>query len=730
MVAYSAVGYEAKGATKPALGSLKIEADTKVAVSDRLVNFKPLQVTESNFPTLKKEETREVVAEIVAAIPDEERVIALDRVLAHVDKSQILPKNAEGVKADPPKIFFSQTPAVVVNLDGEVIWSPIRENDLKFAVNTNWDLFQHEPTKTLYLRYEKSWLQAKDVAGPWTPAGKLPESFSKLPADDNWKEVKAALPGQKLGADKMPKLFVSTTPAELILLTGAPLYKPVAGTKLLVGQQHRERRLPHGRHGAGLLPRGRPLVHARPGSTGPWTFATPSLPADFQKIPLEHPRSRVLAAVPGTQQAAEAVLLAQVPQTARVNRKELKAPEVAYQGEPKFEPIEQTKVEQAVNTDKQIIKVGDLYYMCFQGVWFMSKSATGPWEVTSKVPKEIYEIPASSSAHNVTYVTVVEDDSDDEWVEFATVAAYTGMMVAWGCAVWGSGWYYPPYWGLGGGYPYYYPRYPTYGYGAWYNPWTGGYGRSAVAYGPYGGAGVDLALQPAHRHLLARRGGLGSVWRARLRRSLQPAHRRLRADAPGLERLRQLGHDVRAARRPVGADRAYDEPRDRHHDARDADERGRSRRHAQSARGRQQLGRRADRQRRRVRRPRRQRLPQRGRQLAEVRQRQLGQRRQADAPIQRPRERRTAADDAWRGLLHEGPAQPRLGRAPRRPAAQQRLQQLQEQRQQRQQPQLELVVPLERLPRRRRRARRGRPAAVKRRLVRHDGGPVSLVCAA
>ena len=229
---------------------------------------------------------------------------------------------------------------------------------------------------------------------------------------------------------------------------------------------------------------------------GPWTFATPNLPADFQKIPLEHPRSRVLAAVPGTQQAAEAVLLAQVPQTARVNKKELKAPEVVYQGEPKFEPIEKTTVQQAVNTDKQIIKVGDLYYMCFQGVWFMSKTATGPWEVTSKVPKEIYEIPTSSSANNVTYVTVVEDDSDDEWVQFATVAAYTGVMIAWGCAVWGSGWYHPPYWGWGGGYPYYYPHYPSYGYGASYNPWTGAYGRSAVAYGPYGGAGVTSRYNP------------------------------------------------------------------------------------------------------------------------------------------------------------------------------------------------------------------------------------------
>jgi hypothetical protein len=496
MVAYAAVGYEAKGASKPALGSIKVEANTKVAVSERLVNFSVLQVTESHFPTLKKEEVREVVAEIVKAIPDDERVIALDRVLASLDRSQILPKNVEGVKADPPRIYFSQTPAILVNLDGEPIWSPIAENDLKFAVNTNWDLFEHGPTKTFYLRNESTWLKATAVEGPWTPAGKLPESFSKLPSDENWKDVKAALPGKKLSADKAPRVFVTTTPAEMILLSGPPKYEAVAGTGLQWVSNTESDLFRVGRAGAVYY-----LVAGRWFSAkdfgGPWTFATPDLPADFQKIPLEHPRSRVLAAVPGTRQAADAVLLAQVPQTARVNRKEVKAPEVKYQGEPKFEPIEKTTVSRAVNTDKQIIKVGDLYYLCFQGVWFMSKTPTGPWEVTASVPKDIYEIPTSSPAHNVTYVTVVEEDSDDEWVTFAAVAAYTGIMIAWGCAVWGSGWYYPPYWGWGGRYPYYYPHYPTYGYGAWYNPWNGAYGRTAVAYGPYGGAGVSARYNPS-----------------------------------------------------------------------------------------------------------------------------------------------------------------------------------------------------------------------------------------
>ena len=245
------------------------------------------------------------------------------------------------------------------------------------------------------------------------------------------------------------------------------------------------------------------------------------------------------------------MLLAQVPQTARVNKKELKAPEVQYQGDPEFQQIEKTRLERAVNTDKSIIKVGDMYYMCFEGVWFMGRSPTGAWTVASKVPGEIYEIPISSPANNVTYVTV--EDDDDEWATFATAAMYTGVMIAWGCAVWGSGWYYPPYYGgFYGGYPRYYGHYPTYGYGASYNPWTGAYGRGAVAYGPYGGAGVGAALQPLDRHLLAGRRGLRALRLARRGPGLQPAHRRLRPDASGLERLRQLGEHAGPARRPVG----------------------------------------------------------------------------------------------------------------------------------------------------------------------------------
>ena len=66
------------------------------------------------------------------------------------------------------------------------------------------------------------------------------------------------------------------------------------------------------------------------------------------------------------------------------------------------------------------------------------------------MPPAIYQIPPSSPAYNVTFVTV-ETDDDPNWVEFAAAAAYTGLMIGWGCAVWGTGYYYPPYVGFAGG---------------------------------------------------------------------------------------------------------------------------------------------------------------------------------------------------------------------------------------------------------------------------------------
>ena len=121
-MAWSAVSYQPTGAKEPALGTIKIEGPTRVALDDRVVTM-DLNITEYNFKTLSPDQVKALVAD-VQALPQNERVIDLDRLLAYVSQSPLQVKNVEGIKADPPKVFHAIAPAMLINLDGDPIWSP------------------------------------------------------------------------------------------------------------------------------------------------------------------------------------------------------------------------------------------------------------------------------------------------------------------------------------------------------------------------------------------------------------------------------------------------------------------------------------------------------------------------------------------------------------------------------------------------------------------------------
>jgi hypothetical protein len=228
---------------------------------------------------------------------------------------------------------------------------------------------------------------------------------------------------------------------------------------------------------------------------GPWTFATPNLPADFQNIPDDAPYYAVRASVPGTSENAEARLKASIPQTARVSTDGSVKVDVSYSGEPNFQPIDGTSLSYAVNTNEQVIKVGDTYFVLKDGVWFQGASPTGPFTVAKAVPDEIYKIPPSSPVYNATYVRVYQTEPDAVW--YGYTMGYLGAYLAWDTFVYGTGWAYDDYWDYGwagGGYVPYYPRPVSYGVGAFYNPAFGTFGRYGYAYGPYRGIAAWCSL--------------------------------------------------------------------------------------------------------------------------------------------------------------------------------------------------------------------------------------------
>ncbi len=497
LVAMAALSYLAKSATTPDLGTVTLSAQTSVSTEERMVKLEQVKITDMKFSTLDKAEAREALAEIQEAVPVTAVFMGLDRLLAMVDKSLIRGSSVQ-VQTDPPPIFYSEKPAVLLQFDGPPIMATIEKGTLKYGLNTNWDVLQDPESKTYYLRNGTGWFQAPELKGPWKVTGKLPKSFEQIPANDNWKETKDNIPGKKA---KDTEVIYSERPAELLMLEGKPKYEKLEGTRTndkkgseILWVKNTESDLFRVKDAEFYY-----LVSGRWFSAaelkGPWKFATQNLPPAFLQFPVDHERARVRSSIPGTDEAAEAVLLAQVPQTARVDAKNLKPVSVAYDGEPKFEPIEGAAgVTYAVNTESDVFVVSGTYYLCQAGVWFSSNSPNGPWSVATNIPEAIYQIPPSSSAHHVTYVVVVDDD--DDYPTYGYTPGYMGVTIAFGCAMYGTGYYYPPYYGYPGGYPIYYPRPVCYGGGAMYNPRTGAYGHYQTAYGPYGGVARGASYNP------------------------------------------------------------------------------------------------------------------------------------------------------------------------------------------------------------------------------------------
>ncbi len=511
-----------KGVSKQEkFGVAEIAAVTAVDQAARTVVVTPT-ARDLRFPNTSDSEAaalRRAVDELRP--PGHAITISLDRVLAYLNVAEQRTQHPVEVNLDPPQIFYSRQPAILVIFLGEPQFKPVETNrtDLLFALNTNWDLFYDTASQRYYLLNQDQWLTAPDVKGPWTATQNLPTSLFSLPANDNWADVRANLPAKR--AKAAPVVFVSTQPAELILTRGDPTYSPIPGTRLLrVANTEDVLFRNSGDEKFYFLVAGR--WFRAPSLDGPWSAASKDLPADFARIPENDPAAFVKASVPGTRDAQDAVLLASVPATTTVNVTNPTV-KVVYNGPPQFKPIETTTVQYAVNSPYSVFLVDGKYYCCDQGVWFVSPTANGPWAFCTSVPAAIYTIPPSSPMYHVTYVVV--QSSTPTTVVYSQTAGYSGEYVAaTGVLMFGVGmfvgaavtdhhdyYYYPPpiyysygcgavyHYGYGGYYSAGHAWYGPYGgagYATAYNPATGTYSRGAYAYGPYGNAGVKQAYNP------------------------------------------------------------------------------------------------------------------------------------------------------------------------------------------------------------------------------------------
>jgi hypothetical protein len=480
LTARAAIAVTPRDQQKPILGTIELTLATTTDEATGIVHLSDPTLTATHFPSLDTQQSQDLEAKLRAALPlMETHEVPLTAVLLSLKQ---IPVASVVVNNDPPVIFTADRPASLVVFDGDPVLTPIGNTGLSIAVNTNWAILFDQ--STWYLLNNGVWFAAPQATGPYAPVAKLPAAFNNLPKDANFAGIRKSIPASAPKAGyQPPQIFVSTKPAEIIVTNGAPSLQPVAGTGL--------QRVANTSSVLFFDPAQSTFYVQLSGRwfsahtlAGPWEYASDKLPADFAMISPESPDSAVLASVPGTVQAQEAVLKAQVPTTATVVRSAAKLT-VVYSGPPRFEPIPGTTIQAAVNTNVEVLKIGNAYYACENGVWFISKAPTGPWVLADSIPPAIRTIPPSSPYYNLIYVQVY--GATPTAVTYGYTAGYMLGYVSAGVLVYGTGYYYPPV-VIRGPVPIYYPYPYTYAGSVWYNSNTGAWARGGTIYGPYGGA--------------------------------------------------------------------------------------------------------------------------------------------------------------------------------------------------------------------------------------------------
>ena len=453
--------------TEPVFGAVWLSCRVATDRPNRTVKLEDVSVRRIRFPNGTDQDTARIADVLEEEIPRWELTFSLDELLeslANVEKER---DNARGLEVTPPKIILRNHPAVLVLIDGDPEITGVEGTSLKRVVNTPYFLAQEPTTGVFYLKGGSLWYSAVRVMGPWKHIETAPARVGALADQMNSDEEAAGDTEEDIPSTTgvIPEIVVSTEPAELIATDGPPAFAPINGTGLLYvtntpGRLFLEIATQH----YYLLASGR--WYSATALAGPWTYvASNQLPADFANIPPGSECDDVLANVSGTLPAKEAIMDAQIPQTAEVDRSGTTS-DVQYDGDPQFDPIEGTSMSYAVNSSTPVILLGDRYYDCDQGVWFEGMSPNGPWVVSTRVPPELYTIPPRYPVYYVRYVRVY--GYTPAVVYMGYTSGYTGCYVYNGTVVYGTGFHYRPWYRRR-----YYARPWTWGFGIHYDPWAG-----------------------------------------------------------------------------------------------------------------------------------------------------------------------------------------------------------------------------------------------------------------
>ena len=439
------------GNQPPVNGLVVIEGITQVNAAAGIVSLQDLKVkgTEFSAPADKTQAWQEFLR---FSLADKIKTVSLASLQSAQDVVKTRQQASAATDIAAPTIIFSEKPAVLVYIDGDPRYVPVKGTKLTGVLNTRVLLLK-DASGINYLRLYDGWVSSKSLQGPWKIAS-APPGADKLEQKAIATGHANLLPGRPDAQGRapslskgLPKIVVATQPTALIVLDGKPRLVTIPGTTLQFASNTSAHLFKDESNAFYVRIHGN-WFRAN-ALTGPWQYAPlANLPPAFAAIPSDHPKSTVKASIASVQGGQDTPgswnVVAADPSTAQLD--------YTMSGDPVIKPIRGTQLNFVANASVPIIQYDiNSWYAVQNGVWFFATQATGPWKATKQVPPAIYAIPPTSPIYHAVHSRVISSSTDVVYYGYPTAGSLGPEGGAIGVEEQGSDYQYTPpsnvYWG-------------------------------------------------------------------------------------------------------------------------------------------------------------------------------------------------------------------------------------------------------------------------------------------
>ena len=295
----SAIGYIAALSNEQKYGVITFSVQTEVDKPNNLVYLSELQISNLNFPTIS--DNGKKISYLVLNNLKDDNTISLSRLQSDLSINDAINKQVVTVKNDPPEIFCSYNPAVLVIIDGDPQTKQITSSSYSKVINTSAFILKNSQDGSYYLSLFGEWFYSLKISGPWIIYNNAVKEIDALLSNFLTKDSTIQLfrpPSDDIKSyiakGKQPKIFVANAPSELIIFDGQPQYVPISGTNLLYASNTKANVFKNTTDNLTYI-----LISGRWYSAidmkGQWSYVDPAnLPSDFLKIPADNLKANVL----------------------------------------------------------------------------------------------------------------------------------------------------------------------------------------------------------------------------------------------------------------------------------------------------------------------------------------------------------------------------------------------------------------------------------------------------